>query len=64
MAAEMMTDCIIVFGLVLFSLAYCISCTRWADRMGRKARAVQRWAEDQRAAEGGGPYEEAGGGAE
>ena len=53
-----MTDGIIVSGLVLFSLAYCISCTRWADRMGRKARAVQRWAENQRAAEGGGPYRE------
>ena len=53
-----MTDCIIVCGLVLFSLAYCISCTRWADRIGRKAGAVQRWAEDQRAAEGVGPYRE------
>lgn len=53
-----MTDGIIVAGLVLFSLAYCIRCTRWADRMGRKAGAVQRWAEDQRAAEGGGPYRE------
>lgn len=59
--AEEMTDCIIVFGLVLFSLAYCISCTRWADRMGQKARAVQRWAEDQRTAEGVGPYGEDGG---
>ena len=53
-----MTDGIIVAGLVLFSLAYCISCTRWADRMSRKASAVQRWAEAQRAAEGGGPYRE------
>ena len=53
-----MTDGIIVAGLVLFSLAYCISCTRWADRMGGKARAMQRWTEDQRAAEGGGPYRE------
>ena len=53
-----MTDAIIVAGLVLFSLAYCISCTRWAARLSRKASAVQRWAEDQRAAEGGGPYRE------
>ena len=53
-----MTEAFIIGELVLLSLAYCISCTRWADRMGRKARAVQRWAEDQRAAEGGGPYRE------
>ena len=53
-----MTDAIIVAGLVLFSLAYCISCTRWANCMSRKAKAVQRWTEDQRAAEGGGPYRE------
>ena len=58
MAAEMMTDCIIVFGLVLFSLAYCISCTRWANQLSRNAKTVQRWVEDQRAAEGGGPYRE------
>ena len=63
MAAEMM-EFVIVFGLVLLSLAYCISCTHWADRMSRKARTMQRWLEDQRAAESGGPYEEAGGGAE
>lgn len=53
-----MTEAFIIGELVLLSLAYCISCTRWADRMGQKARAVQRWAEDQRAAEGGGPYRE------
>lgn len=57
-------DGIIVFGLVLFSLAYCISCTGWANRMSRKARAMQKWLEDQRAAEGVGPYAEDGGGAE
>ena len=56
-----MTDGIIVAGLVLFSLAYCISCTRWADRIGREARPVQGWVEDQRAAEGVGPYGENGG---
>ena len=57
MAAEMM-ECVIVFGLVLLSLAYCISCTRRANQLSRKAKAMQRWVEDQRAAEGGGPYRE------
>ena len=60
----MITDAIIVGGLVLLSLAYCISCTRWANEMSRKARAMQEWVEDQRAAEGVGPYDEDGGGAE
>ena len=73
-----MMECIIVVGLVLLSLAYCISCTRWANEMSRKARAMQKWVEEQWAAEGerswervareparrGGPYDQDGGGAE
>lgn len=73
-----MMECIIVGELVLLSLAYCISCTRWANQMSRKCRAMQKWVEDQRAAEGerswdrvareparrDGPYDEDGGGAE
>lgn len=53
-----MTEAFIIGELVLLSLAYCISCTRWASCMSRKAKAAQRWAEDQWAAEGGGPYRE------
>ena len=59
-----MMECIIVGGLVLLSLAYCISCTGWANRMSREASAMQKWVEDQRAAEGVGPYDEDGGGVE
>ena len=58
-----MMECIIVVGLVLLSLAYCISCTRWANDMSRKARTMQKWVKNQRAAEGVGPYDEDGGGA-
>ena len=75
---ELVLEAIIVCGLVLLSLVYCISCTRWANEMIRKCRAVMRWVEDQRASEGeqswervareparrDGPYDEDGGGAE
>ena len=59
-----MMECIIAGGLVLLSLAYCISCTRWANEMSRKARAMQKWVEEQWAAEDVGPYDQDGGGAE